>query len=140
MEIEQPNEEFARMTAEGYMEDGVQAFPLEREGKWYTVLNEKDYARYMTSMKRREAVVLKNHGEMWGGVNLQGQALDPPDEKETRLNLYILDMGCQTIKGFKISNSARLLMDRQTRDIEYGTRCEKCGGAVRLVLTWENPR
>ncbi len=139
MRIPLPDWDMAKMLAESYNEDGVAATHGydETTGQWFADLDDGDYDRYQSWLRSERSEVLKSFSEDWGGVNIQGLGLGPPLPHQTRLSLYLVDVGCGVTKGFKVTNTLRDLLERKTEHISIGSTCSSCGRKTKVVLRWE---
>lgn len=87
----------------------------------------------------------KSDLDKWDGVNLQGNAAEPPDKTQDVLALYILDVGGGKGKRFTVTKSIVYLLSRGTQKIFYGTS-DANGHQIKVILQWEkeertnNPR
>jgi len=144
MKLPLPNWQLAQAAVEGYAEDGV-------EGKvgydpdtsqWFVDLNEDDYEEYMFNLKKRHSEMCKianDYAENWtDAVNIQSAAVTPPSDNENRLTLYLIDIDCKAVKGFKVKSTLEDVVDRRTAFMAFGSTCDNCGRKMMAILTWED--
>jgi len=144
MRMPMPNWELAEGTVKVYAEDGVRGIvgydPDNKE--WYADLDDNDYEKYMANLKKCHSEmcrVAEEYADRWGdAVNIQSAATEPPKENETRLALYLVDIDCNTVKGFQVKNTLAGVINRKTAFMAFGSTCETCKGRIMAVLTWED--
>jgi len=144
MKLPMPNWELAQAAVEGYAEDGVRGkVGYDPDAaQWYADLNDEDYEEYMANLRKRHnemCKIAKEYAEHWDdAVNIQSAATEPPKEKENRLALYLVDINCKTVRGFKVKNTLQDVIDRKLAFMAYGSTCENCSKRMMAILTWED--
>lgn len=144
MKLPMPNWELANAAVKGYAEDGVKGkLGYDPEtAQWHADLDDAGYEKYIANLRKRHDEICdmaKAFTEDWGdATNIQGLATGPPKESENRLALYIVDVDCNTAKGFKASNTLKELIERKSDIITFGTTCESCGKKTMTILRWES--
>lgn len=144
MKLPLPNWELAQAAVEGYAEDGVRGevgYDPET-AQWFADLNDDDYVQYMANFRKRHSEmrkVAKEYAKRWGdAVNVQSVAAEPPKENENRLALYLIDIGCNAVKGFKVKSTLKDVTDRKSALMAFGSTCDSCGRKMMMILTWED--
>jgi len=144
MKLPLPNWELAQAVVEGYAEDGVggEIGYDSDTAQWFADLNDDDYNQYMANLRKRHSEmckVAKEYAECWGdAVNVQSVAAEPPKENENRLALYLIDIDCNAVKGFKVKSTLKDVTDRKSALMAFGSTCDSCGRKMMMILTWED--
>lgn len=139
-----PNWELAKAAVEGYAEDGVDGkiYYDPDLAQWYADLNDEDYKEYLANCRKRNnemCGVAKEYAKCWGdAINIQSSAMESPEKNENRLSLYLIDVDCETVRGFKVLNTLKDVTDRKSASMAFGSTCEHCGKKMMAVLTWED--
>ena len=137
-----PDWEIAKGIKYAYAEDGVSGkigYDPDIE-QWYFEPNDSEYMQYIENLSEAHKMILHEFAvETWDGVNIQGQAIEPPKESENRLALYIIhNPPCATAKGFKVKHTLAEVVSRKSAQMFFGSTCEACGHKTMIVLRWED--
>lgn len=81
----------------------------------------------------------KEDYEKFNGVNLQGEAIAPPEPEQDTIALYMIDADQQLSKRFTITKATLAFITRKTQRIIYGTTDPK-GRQTKIVLQWEKEK
>jgi len=74
--------------------------------------------------------------KVWNGVNIQEFSNVPPKSTETRLALYLIDVGKGLSKEFRHVNTAlTALCARKVSHIAYGSKGKDT--VFKVVIKWE---
>lgn len=69
-------------------------------------------------------------------TNIQQISLDKPLEEERDIFLTLFCVRCKTFKNFKITQSLKNLLVRNSKKIKYCSKCECCGNEIVSEISW----
>lgn len=75
----------------------------------------------------------------WEGVNEQASSLEPPEEEQDQVFLWLSCIHCGAKKRFVITQTLGQFVLRKTSWFSFGSTCEVCGRKMKVTLKWEKP-
>ena len=69
--------------------------------------------------------------------NVQAFSLLKPKENEKEIFLHLLCVDCKTHKSFKITESLKNMLMRNSKEIAFSSKCEKCNKTIGVMIGWK---
>jgi len=71
-------------------------------------------------------------------MNIQTISIKKPENTMRDIILVLNCVECGTNKPFKITESLKNLLVRNSESISYESKCEECGHTIKCELKWES--
>jgi len=148
MKINVPDFDIARGLVEEWAEYGISGKTDydPDTGQWSVILNDKQYIEHLKNLEKchdRMCSLIKTFEKRWSSEATNSQIVlpEPPQENEQEIMLYLADVECGTVKGFKAKTSVqKLFLNRKTAILAYGSTCSSCGKRMMAILAWEDTK